>query len=704
MPASLTEARKLKELLEDRYADRHHACRRLRQLYHGHFWDEADRKGGIVSIFRDLMSPQQTVGPNLKVVRNLLHQIALKYQTLIAPLPMVRVPVEPPMSEQRRAKANFKERVIYGLWGEGNMGSVHRDQLAWYLPLMGDCFLGVYPDFKRDLVVPVVRSPEHAYPVPSAERPGMLDAVIFSRAVDERFAQRMYPNYKPRPTMIPMAPRVSLTGRPPQDSSSQVEILEWSDTDCYRVWVDDQLVVKADHELGFNLFDQVQFVHLPGEPFGMGAVEQIVSMNELSNATLALVWQAMLENVFPTLILVDPQKAPETLMRGAGSVIPLNAGGAAEFLQPPAQTVAAQLGFVGAIEQQMKEQAGVSDPMFGQFKASIVTGKAINELQGAGTGTTIEMVQSSLGGAMVSWNSKALYMLKELFADERIRLTGMIPRHYFDIAPQTTSMSFYGREITGGFRNEVIYSPSLDQHTKLVMVLQALGGGLISRKHGREQIGIPDSEAMDEEILQERIQDGTLEAIMAMIQSPEQAADVQEQGVRFIEGTALPDLPTVAPEQMTALPPGSNGAPPGATMPPGGAPPDLAALMGAGGGQVPPELASMMGAAPAPEAAGGMLSLDQVAGMIQSVEGIEGRVFLVGAIVANGAADVVEIALTARDDRATIMETLPELAGRARFSIVSGEPDEPWFEVTPGTAPAFGGAEPSMDELAVFGG
>jgi hypothetical protein len=71
----------------------------------------------------------------------------------------------------------------------------------------------------------------------------------------------------------------------------------------------------------------------------------------------------------------------------------------------------------------------------------------------------------------------------------------------------------------------------------------------------------------------------------------------------------------------------------------------------------------------------------------QQVQGLQGRVFLVGEIVQQGGTtDEVEVALTDGGDRQVIADQVP-FKGRLRFHSVEGEPTEPFVEVTPGADP-----------------
>jgi hypothetical protein len=85
------------------------------------------------------------------------------------------------------------------------------------------------------------------------------------------------------------------------------------------------------------------------------------------------------------------------------------------------------------------------------------------------------------------------------------------------------------------------------------------------------------------------------------------------------------------------------------------------------------------------------VSLNEVASAFQGLQGVKGRVFLVGEIVATGQTNGdIEVALTA-DDRQAIGQGLPQYASRFVFHHVTGEPQEAHVEVTPGQVPQQGG-------------
>lgn len=691
MAKSYSEIVKLKEPLEVEYEDRHSAHRKLRKFWHGRYWDQTEvDSGGVSSIFRDLTARSSDVGPDIKLVNNLLKDVCVKFQTFLSPLPMIRSYVDPPASQKRKNQATLKERFLYGTWAANQMNKVLSDQ-GWYLPLMGDCFHGIFPDFKTNMCRSILRSPENAFPIRSFDNDG-LDAIIFCWKARQSAVKRMFPDYVPKSDH--QKGRFRTGFRKAQPSDPEVEIIEWSDTGEFSRFAGEQKMNGVEHDLGFNLFEHVKFINVPGEVWGHGAVEQAVNLVEMGNAYLSLMMQSAIENVFPTLVLVDPMKAPEELERGAGAVIPVNAGGKVEYLVPPGGNLLANAQWAQEVERMVKSDTSMPDVNFGNFQASVVTGKAINELQGAGTGSLVEMVQGvSIGRALVSWNEKAIQIARTMFKDDSIYLFGAETPSLAEINPRHFSFKIKGSQLVGSTRNEVVFMPYLDMHSKVVMGLQMAGAMLVSREWQRNQVGIPDSEAMDDEIVSEAIQDAVVQHLVQSIQDPSMAAEAEQQAQSYIEGSAeqsAAPTPPILGVQGPPMPPGLGprqrpeglmpaGAPPG-PMPPGAPPGPMPP--GAPPGAAPPTGPEQ--GAPAP---GQGLKLDSVISAFAQIQP-RGRVFLVGEIVATGqTADDVEVALTEAADR----EQLASLPFPTTARIVQGEPQEPWIEVTPGAVGMRGG-------------
>lgn len=717
MAISYDEVEALRDDLKSEYEQRHEVFRNLRNFWYGKYWSDLDTKtGGISSLFKDLRSTPSDVGPELKIVHNVLKEIVDKYQTYLSPLPQIRVYVDPPDSEKRRAAASRKERFLYGVWYENTMSQI-LGKVSWYLPLFGDCFLGIWPDFEKNIPKVIIRSPEHAFPFHNFQDD--LKGVIFSWDVKESALKRDYPEYTMR------SERMQGKFHRGQAADQTVELLEYSDGTEFARWGDKQKLNGIEHKLGFNLFDQLQFLNVPNEAWGHGAVEQYVTMNQAGNVLKSLLVQAAFQSVFPELVLIDPSKFSEQMERGAGAVWGVNAGGDAKYLTPPVQGIMANNQFAANLDHNMRVGAGMPEINSGVSPvSSVITGKAINELQGAATGAMVEQVQGlGIGLGLTKWNSKAITMTQQMFRDDKILLYGERPETIADLQPERFAWSGKGSDVVGSPRNEVVFSPHISQQEKVVMGLQMAGGGLVSKRWQREQVGIADNEAMVEDIVSEALEEGVLGALIQAFMAeptPEGAVQTQNQANAFISGGAAgappAGLPAPAPHPLVAAggagggqgaPPGQQGPPPGGPvgllpggpgeakspplrLPPGSPPPGQAPPGGNAPGAVGPQAGAPQG--------GGALSVGTVAADFSQLQGIVGRVFLVGEIAARGeTSGDIEVALTDGADRQTIASSLPQYAARLIFHHVTAEPQEAHVEVTPGIQPRAGGPPPEPE-------
>jgi hypothetical protein len=673
---------RLKDELGRTYQERHFDFKQLRKFWHGRYWDNVDSSAhGVGQLFKDLRGGSD-VGPELKLVHNVLQEVCVKYQTYLAPLPMIRVPTDNPESTQARAKATLKERVLYGLWAEGDMASVFRD-LGWFLPLFGQAYIGAFPDFDNNVIRPILRSPENAFPIPSFD-PSGTSGVIFSWKVRESTLKRDFPNYNAEEAN----PRKGRFKRG-QDPDPEIELMEFCDGTEWRRWGGQQELNGVQHDYGFCMFEPVKFINVPGEVWGHGAVEQAVSMVEMGNALGSLIFEAALQNVYPPMVVVNPTKVGEEIPTGAGAVIAVNEGGSVSYLSSPNGGLLASSQLLRENERIIKQSTGVNDANFGNVDASVITGKGVNALEGAGMGGMIEMVQGSLGGAIVNWNNHALFMLKRQFAEDTIYLQGVRPRSIADMKPQEFNVTVKGKQITGSFRNEVTFSPLIGQDAKLVMSLQMIGAGLASKQYGRDQVGIPDSVAMDEEIFNETIDGAILGAyVQALTEpTPEGGQAAQEKAGSYLEGLAVvASAAPPAPHPLLGAPSGAAGAPaPGGETFPGGpggvSAPPLSLPQGAA---VSSEAGAPSGAAAAPSPASGGVTVQDAMQAFASVQ-LAGRAWLVGQIAAEGqTSDAVEVAVTDDADRQTLQAaaTFPVV-----FHKVAGEPQEESVEIVASAQP-----------------
>lgn len=691
MAIDLQTVHDLKESYSEEYAQRHSDYRRLREVYQGRWWQEAEKEAqgrSITSIFRDLGRANRASLPPIRVARPIVWKICVKYQTFLSPVPMVSYYIDPPETREARAEMTAKERYTLGVWRAGQMSQRFRE-IAWYQPLMGDSFIGCFPDTKSKLPRPILRDPQTAYPIKGFGG-DMNSGHIFHWKERASVLRATFPEYRAASERAQLGrQRSKNAAADPLD-----DVYEYSDGQEFARWAGETKVSGIEHGYGFDIFQHSKFIEVPGETFGHSAVEQIVNMNEIDNMIYSLLFQAVLENVFPTIVLTDPSKAPEEMLKGAGSVVTLNPGGKYEEFSPSVNALPAQLGYLANNEQSMMEAAGMPSVNFGQSPASsIVTGAAVDQLQGAATGSTIEMVQSSLGLVMSRWNEMAVHIQREMWPDDKVAMNYVTPVTAFDLVGKQGAVTVKGSDLKGGTANEIVFSPAMNQHDKLVMWLQAKGGGLVSDQYIRKQIGIPDSEAMEEEILQETLTRAVLGGITQQLTDPAQLQQVEQQGIGIIEGRRA-HVPGVTPPGASSggPAPGPGGMPPagGQSGQPGpsggGGVPQSVALQQGGQGlvsspplQLPPGSPVPGGGAPSgpPDLSQAGAQPATVNTVLQALAGIQlaGQAWLVGEIAAKGQTDgAVDVAVTDPADRETIATAAPQF--QFRFMVVKGTPQE----------------------------
>ena len=79
-------AKDIKDSYEESYQLRHQAFSDLRRFYQGDYWkiaQQSKQARSIVSIFRDMQYSGSETLPDMKLVKNVVHKICVKYQTFL---------------------------------------------------------------------------------------------------------------------------------------------------------------------------------------------------------------------------------------------------------------------------------------------------------------------------------------------------------------------------------------------------------------------------------------------------------------------------------------------------------------------------------------------------------------------------------------------------------------------------------------------
>lgn len=678
------------EALEETQRNFHDTCKHLKKFWDGMMWaDEEQMARSLTQIFRDMRHGSDLDrDPDVKVTLPLVEAVVTNYMAYLADTPQVNF-MTPPVGyagmrgeDSRRALADQNQQYVYGVW-ENNSADLMYKWQAWYLALMGCCFIGAHPA-PDGSIQHVMRSPEFSFPVWDINYK-RLHAIGFRWEVSEDVLRDTYPD-------------VDFTGYLDLDTKSYsrnapkrryVEVVEWYDCNSKSLMVAGEIVKQVVHGLGFCPWTMPCFYMVPDSDFGKGPIEGNVPLFQKLNMLDGLELQAIIENIFARLVLIAPQLAPEEIDNAAGAVIPIQAGGDAKWLTPPSTTTDLGDNMNRSLDV-LERGTHMPGSAYGEGVASsITTGKAQHESMMT-TGAMIEYVQGNIGHAWNRLNEMTMAMTEKLFPNVPIEMFGSAQLEKGMAGRLRGKQEFHlsmdgGKKLKGWYRHELVFQPSMNIHEKLVMGLQGLGAGIYSKRFIRTLVGIADSDAMKDEILSEMIEEGQVQMwLQAVAAGQMDPTAVEDAFLAMDKGQTTPTLnPNFQPGMpgatggATALPPALAPAPTG-----GGAPPLTADAQGAmPSGQAPPI------SGPSKGDQSGQFTLDQAVEDFSSLSKIKGNIYLVGEIVQDGSTDgPIEVDVTDPIDKQTILNGLPTpYHGQISFHNVTAVPTEPFVDVTPGS-------------------
>jgi hypothetical protein len=733
-PADIVE---LMDILEGRLGDTHRTYLHLRHFWEGKMWlDEQSMTRSLVSVFRDLRhgGAEADSEPDVRVTLPLTEAIVAKFMALLTPPPQIDV-ITPPIGfnglrkeETCRALGDQNEKFLYGTWEQNRVRKIFGRQ-SFYLPLMGSCFVGAHPNFDSHTIQYLLRSPEFAYPVWDHGF-NNLRYMGFRWKVPSDVAIETYGQDVMGYVDVQGAGKgvKEMLGLKPKSDRPLIDIIEFWDDNSKTLIIAGKLFKQVNHNMGFVPWVMPSFYDVPDQPFGKGVIEGNAALLQKMNVLDSLELQSVIENVFARLVIINPAVLPEDIDNGPGGVIPVGQGGDAKWLTPPAATTDLSASY-GRSMDSLQRGTHLPGSMYGEGVAtSITTGKAQHEST-LPTGNVIDYVQGNIADAWQRMNEYTIDMAGKIFPNKSVVYFGrQYTKDGIFSQPEKFRVELKGSDLAGWTRQELTFQPLLNMHEKVVIGLQLGGGGLVSKRWQRDQIGIVDNNAMEEEILAEMKRDQITASLLGQAQSGAIPADYVEQAFLALEkGAPVPPPPAAA---ASPPPGGAAGPPPGPPQPgvlppppvPGGAGPAApppgpmpaagGTLQGQGPGVPPP------GAPPVPGPDGGppmptpsqsyKFSLQGAIGDFQRLKKIQGQIWLAGEIVQKGGTnDNVEVVISEPIDKSTIIHGLPdEYHGHLQFRVSHELPKEPHIEVTPGSkASVAGGAVvPHPNDVAASGG
>lgn len=567
---------------------------------------------------------------NPEIVVNLLWPIIEAKRAFIGQIPNVRVP-KPPSGNI--ALAEKAERVILGIWNFSNMSRRFSD-IGLYCPAYGTAVGVVWPDLENERPRILIRSPRGFYPTPKDDDGYELFSAIFVSKYTGKQAAKLY-------------------NKKQLADYDDVEILQYIDDKEITTVSDDGLALKTiRHKLGFCPIVSIPNIGWPNSPFGESDIARALKLQKEVNYTYGLNVSIMEHILSQPIILEGAENFPEDgLPMGPRDTVEITMGGRAYRL-PPLSVPYDMFRIQQDLQSQLNSVSDAPAALRSEWDNSgTVTGRAFTSMLGP-VQARMKIRLDTIYPAIEKLNRMCFQMYEAMFPGDH-SVYGWQNKKPF-------TETFNIKEFEGWYENDVFLDPAqfFDEQSRFVMILQGIQNQIISKETARRHFPlIDDAEAEREQINKE---------VMENIQQA-QAAQMAA------ESPATMNAPMNEPGKTAfSLERGYLGEVPPASIPGG--------------------LGEMTGGSPTGGTPSEDVVVQQAADLMRDIPKIHGNVYLVGGIIDGvyGPDENIEIALTDNTDKQTISNyvrtTAPELHGKMEFLSVTGTPDEPYIDCSPGTS------------------
>lgn len=526
------------------YADRDEWYAKLQDYYYG----GSKGEGGLPILSsnaqgRPLLRP---VGESIHARRTYSSQrlspIVDDYASLVGRMPTVRV--EPPdASEQGEQKAELLTKFLYSTFELSRMG-YQQAQAGWYLSALGDSVYVLEPEPEELRVVWNVTSPRVCWPTfwHGYRRFEVFD--LITAEVWTRQELRRQWGVTPETdgdrdctviTYLSPHQRTVLVGTRVVQRVSHVE---WDLGFCPAVWVFNKVTGQMGmSDIGQSL-EQQDFLDFAFNVWADGIVHMTYPMIGIKNPL----------NIGQDAPMIGPGAPPVTL-HGDGDIIVRNTQADPRALE---QIISQTLQDINAAtgSSQVRQE--------GQMKSSIVTGRAVQSVQGPQS-TRIDFKQSVLGDAIRAANRMTLAMQEK--APVLSKFKGPIYGNYrgnsfveeFDAS----------KDIDGWYRTKVTWQQlvGMNLQQKVAVAYEGQMAKLWDDLEAREIIGVEDPIGMRKRISTQMLAEAELQGQMAQTQQQQMQPEQGQQGGQQQPQGARPAPLIFRPPQQGQQGPMQTGGP-----------------------------------------------------------------------------------------------------------------------------------------------
>jgi hypothetical protein len=454
----------------------------------------AVRKGQISQVYPEFF-PE---GVDANVVANFIDVVARDLSEVMAPLPAINCSAANSVNDRARNFADKRTRIASNYFSHSDLSVQMYSGADWYLTYG---FVPFMIELDEEAKLPRIRveNPIGAYPefdrygrcVAFAKRYVMTLAELVSQFPEHEFALLGREGYK-------------------QDLHAQVEMIRYYDKDQSVIYLPQKnnLVLSyAANPLGKMMVVVARKPSIDGEM--RGQFDDVLGIQLLRNRFALLAMEAAEKSVQAPIVL--PQDVQELQLGGDAVIRTANPAGVrrVELNIPQGAFTESAL-----LNQELRSGTRYPEGRTGNIDASIVTGQGVQALMGA-FDTQVKSAQSIFASALRDVVSICFEVDEHIYPEEKT-IRGVDSGSPYEITYKPS------KDIKGDYSADVRYGmlAGLNPAQGLIFMLQALGGGLISKDMAMRELPFTVNVTQElEKIEIENMRSSLLSGITAMAQA-----------------------------------------------------------------------------------------------------------------------------------------------------------------------------------------
>jgi hypothetical protein len=454
----------------------------------------AVRKGQIASVYPDFF-PE---GVDSNVVANFIDVVARDLSEVMAPLPAINCSAANAVNDRARKFADKRTRIASNYFNHSDLAVQMYSGADWYITYG---FVPFMIELDEEAKLPRIRVENPIGSYPEFDRYGRCVA----------FAKRYVMTLGELVTQFPEFDS-QILGRDgyKQDLTAKTEMIRYYDKDQSVIYLPEKgnlILSRAMNPLGKMMVVVARRPSIDGEM--RGQFDDVLGIQLLRNRFALLAMEAAEKSVQAPIVL--PQDVQELQLGGDAVIRTANPAGVrrVELTVPQVAFAESQL-----LNQELRSGTRYPEGRSGNIDASIVTGQGVQALMGA-FDTQVKSAQAIFASALRDVVSLCFELDEVAYPMEKT-IRGVDSGSPYEITYNPT------KDIKGDYSADVRYGmlAGLNPAQGLIFMLQALGGGLISKDMAMRELPFTVNVSQEiEKIEVENMRNSLLGGITAMAQA-----------------------------------------------------------------------------------------------------------------------------------------------------------------------------------------